>query len=710
MIRRLSFWLWTLLGLAGALASIAMANVIAARFAPRFDVTASGEHRLSPRAQAVLSRLDAPARLIVAADFQRVSPEAFRDSKDVLDRFTRTGKLELALIDLGSASGQQQYQEILADLIARDRAELLSQAAAIRSAGTTALQVAAWSQTSLSGILDDLRAALPPGTSGPVQQARSALEQRAAGARIAGRDLAAAVSKIEEPLTAKIGDLELPATDRAGEALRRDLRGASDQISQIVGELRRLSRQTDLGDSFAARAADAAEAVARQRDRLAVLSESLSRLPRPGVLRVASALRQSAAAIIVPPSGNRLTAIPLDELFPAREIVISAGARADNRRRVEEFLTASLASTLLEKPPIAVFVHAEERPYVTEAPFLEHLRDGLLLKGIDIVEWPVLLDAEPTGLARLDPSGTRPTVFIILPPDSTTAARPGEQRGGIERSQRLGAAVDKLAADHQNILLSLNPSIQRTYGDADPFLPVLRRFGLESAAGKPIFTERFDQGKREIDTDRTVLASGPAEDSTKPVHPVLGAIRGLPTYLPWPIGLTALPDSLAVRAPLLQIPESDSLWGESSWLLFWQTPRAQRPALAGSPKFDAGKDDRGPWIVAIASELPATQTSPRQRLLAVGSTGWFFDSLTQPGIQVDGRVVAPFPGNQELFDSSLYWLAGADELIAQSPQAGSIPLIGSIDPARLLWLRLIIILGLPLCVLALGIVHRAVFG
>lgn len=712
-MRRLSFWLWTMLGLLAAVASIAFANVIAARFAPRFDVTVSGEHRLSPRAEVVLARLSAPARLIVAADFQRVSPEAFRDTNDVLERFTRTGKLELALIDLGSPAGKKQYQDILADLIARDRSELQSQAAAVRAAATSASEVAAWTQTALSRTLDDLRAALPHGTSGPIQQARVVLEQRAAGARIAGRDLAGALAKVEEPLNNKIGDLELPATDRASDALRRDIRTAADQISQIVGEVRRLSRQAELGDPFTSRATIAADSIAKQRDRLSVIAEALARLPRPGVLRVASALRQSAAAIIVPPTGNRLTAIPLDELFPAREIVLSAGARADNRRRVEEFLTASLASTLLEKPPIAVFVHAEERPYVVDAPFLEHLRDGLLMKGIDIAEWPVLLEPEPSGLARLDPSRSRPAVFIILPPDSTTAARTGEQRGGIERSQRLGAAVDKLAADHQNILLSLNPSIQRTYGDADPFLPVLQRFGLESAAGKPLFTERFDQGKREVETDRTVIAgsAGITGDGPQPAaNPVFGAIRGLPTYLPWPIGLKPSPNHASASTPLLQVPGDDNVWGESSWLLIWQTPRAQRAALAGSPKFDAGKDDRGPWSVAIASEIPASAAAPAQRMLAVGSSGWFFDSLTQPGVQVDGRVVSPFPGNQELFDSSLYWLAFADDLIAQSPQASSVPLIGSIDPARLLWLRLIIIFGLPLSVLALGVVHRAVFG
>lgn len=708
MMRRLSFWFWTLIGLVAVLASIALANVVAGRFAPRFDVTTSGEHRLSPRAQAVMSRFVSPARLIVAADLQRVSPEAFRDTKDVLDRFTQTGKLEVALIDLGSPAGQGQYQDILASLIARDQSELQQQSAAIRAAAGSAGEVAAWAQTALSRSLDELRTLLPSGNAPAIQQARSALEQRAAAARIAGRDLAAALGKAEEPLTARIGELELPATDRAAEILRREIRTGADQLGQIIGELRRLAKDGELGDAFQGRATLTADQAAVQRDKLAVLADGLSRFPRPGVLRVVTALRQTAAAIVVPPTGNRLTAVPLDELFPAREIVIASGARADNRRRVEEFLTASLASTLLEKPPIAVFMHAEERPYITEVPFLARLRDNLLTKGIDIVEWSVLLEAEPGGLARIDSAHDRPVVYIALPPDSTTAARPGEQRGGIERAQRLGAALEKLAGENKNILLSLNPSIQRTYGDVDPFSPVLARFGLQSDSGRPLFSERFEQGKREVETDRTVVP-GAREQSTVG-NPIAGAIRGLPTFLPWPVSFQH-PDTKGHEADrlesLLQVAADDSVWAESNWLLVWQTPRSQRSSLASPPKFDASKDGRGPWDVAIAVERPGT---PAQRLVVVGSNGWFFDAFTQPTQQVDGRIITPFPGNQELFDSSLYWLGFADEIIAQSPQASSVPLIGAINPDRLLALRLLIILGMPLAVLALGVIHRAVFG
>lgn len=707
-MRRISFWFWTALGLLATVISIALANVLASRFAPRFDVTATGEHRLSPRAEAVLAKLPGAAKLVIAADFHRSSPEAFRDTTDVLERFTSSGKLELAMIDLGSPMGPGQYQQILNDLIARDRDEIFSQAATIRAGVASASEVAAWAQTSLSRSLDELRGVLS-GSSSAVQQARGVLEQRAAGARITGRDLATAIAKVEEPLSSKIGEIELPSTDKAADLLRKEIRTASDQLGQIVGELKRLAKQTDLGDVFATRATAVADQISLQRDRLGVLSESVARLARPGVLRIASALRQAATAIIVPPKGDKLGAISLNELFPAQEIVISAGARADSRRRVEEVLTAALASTLVDQPPIAVFMHAEERPYILDAPFLGRVRENLLMKGIDIVEWAVLLEGEPSGLVRLDPSRSRPAVFIVLPPDSSMTARSGEQRGGIERSQRLGAALEQLAAGGQNILLSLNPPFQRTYGETDPISAPLKRFAI-SVSGKPVFTERFVEGKRDLETDRVVIARSEGSQ----VEGLAGALRGLPTYLPWPIGMNT--DAKSAEAafvrntPLLEIGADDNSWGESAWLRVWQTPRARRSTLPDLPKFDGVSDERGPWTVAIASERSEPGNGQKQRMVVVGSNGWFFDQLTQPAAQVDGRVVAPFPGNQELFDSSLYWLSFSDDLIAQSPQSTAIPLIGHIDPARLLGLRLLLILGLPLCVLALGVIHRAVFG
>ena len=214
-------------------------------------------------------------------------------------------------------------------------------------------------------------------------------------------------------------------------------------------------------------------------------------------------------------------------------------------------------------------------------------------------------------------------------------------------------------------------------------------------------TEISGENGRGVETDRAVLAN---EEGTNPIH---GAIRGLPTYLPWPIGLTIKPESKDVTR-LVTLPTADNTWGESRWLLLWQTPRQQRARLGEMPKFDTGQDERGPWTLAAAVEL--ANAGSKQRVVVVGSSGWFFDTITRAAASVDGRVVAQFPGNMELFDASVLWLTGGDELIAQSPQADAVPLVGAIDPQRLLVLRLLLILGVPLAVLALGVVHRVVFG
>lgn len=700
-MRRVFFWLWTVIGLSAACLAIAFANVLAERHLPRFDVTATGEHRLSPRATTVLEKLQSPARLIIATALRKVSPEALRDTTDVLERFSKSGKVEVSLLDSAAPDGVRAFQSLLRDLTDADKSTLDAQAASVRATAITAVDLGKSAQGELSALLLSLRDAVGGSGTGS-EAARQTLEQRAAASRLAGRDVQTSLAKLEETMELQIGDLHVIGADRGADLLRKQLRAAGEQMGVTAAELRRLAKQP-LGDAITARAAALAERFAGERDRFGVAADSLSRVRPPASLRLARALSQNAGAILLPPAGagSDPVAIPLDELFPEQDRVVRAGAKADNRRRVEEHVTAALASTLQTARPIAVFTHAEEKLYVSDAPFLEKLRDHLALRAMDMVEWSVLLEAQPTQLSRLDPSAQRPVVYVILPPDSTATARASEGRGGIERSQRLGAALEKLLASGKSVLLSVNPSIQRTYGDTDPIAAAIKPLGIEPASGKPIMTELTSESGRTVETDRALVAG---EEVT---HPILGAIRGLPTYLPWPIGLT-LPSESKGAAPLLKLPASENTWAESRWLLLWQTPRQQRSRLGEMPKFDAGQDDRGPWTLAAAIEQEALGT--RQRIVVVGSSGWFFDTITQAAASVDGRVVAQFPGNMELFDASLLWLTGGDDLIAQSPQADAVPLVGAIDPQRLLMLRLLLILGVPVAVLALGVVHRVVFG
>ena len=85
-------------------------------------------------------------------------------------------------------------------------------------------------------------------------------------------------------------------------------------------------------------------------------------------------------------------------------------------------------------------------------------------------------------------------------------------------------------------------------------------------------------------------------------------------------------------------------------------------------------------------------------------------AATQRQESVDGRVVTMFPGNLELLESSVYWLANQDELIAQSPSAQSVAVIQPMQVNVLSGLRITMIAGLTFAVLALGGVLRLLRG
>jgi hypothetical protein len=171
--------------------------------------------------------------------------------------------------------------------------------------------------------------------------------------------------------------------------------------------------------------------------------------------------------------------------------------------------------------------------------------------------------------------------------------------------------------------------------------------------------------------------------------------------------------------PLYSVLPNDRTWAETQWLPMWQVPRPQRPMMPGAPVFDAGRDAREPqgvkgqkeraWNVAVAIEQRQTGVPQPQRVVVVGSREWLYNLAMQPR-SIDGRNAAYTPGNIELLESSVFWLAGQDELIAQSPTAQTISLIQPMDEKVLSGLRTTMIVGMPLLVLFIGVVYRLVRG
>jgi hypothetical protein len=168
-------------------------------------------------------------------------------------------------------------------------------------------------------------------------------------------------------------------------------------------------------------------------------------------------------------------------------------------------------------------------------------------------------------------------------------------------------------------------------------------------------------------------------------------------------------------ASIIRVPKSPSVWGESEWQGYWQTPGDQRHMVVNPPAPDSARDDTGTpegWTVAAAIErdVPGDTTSQRQRVIVVASSGWFLDAITQSGRVIDGRRVESNPGNLELFESAVFWLARSDELIARSATAEAAPLIPALSQQARAMTSWGLVIGLPIIVLLVGATIRLIRG
>jgi hypothetical protein len=700
-------------------ASLVIANVVCDRYSARIDVTAAGNQRLAPRTQRLLDHLDQTYTVVVAADMKTVDARSRERVKDVLSEMRRASShFEFQLIDTGVPAGMDDYKRLLNQLVQRDQKVIQDQRTAIESAVLDSLGLSTYLNDKLSPALLEICNGISPGTQ-VGQTNRTYFEQAAAAARVTSKDLASAANRASDDLKSKLDDIAIPATDAAANELTTVISPCVDQLTDLGKQLHRFVESGVAPGPAADLARPLIKDVEDRRDKTAVFLDTLRRLKRLDLLRIMDALKSANAALVIGPQDVGLAAIDLESLFPPAAWLDATGAgKADLHRRAEDLVATSIGALVNPVRPIVVFAHAELRAFFDQPEVfrltISQLVQELQYRGIDVVEWAVMVQPEPPKLRLLNPDGKRPVVYVSMPPDSSTSSATPGAPSGVQRAAKLGEVLGTLAASGKNILLSANPSVLPTYGQPDPITPVLARFGLAADSGRPLLREKITP-QRIIETDQSPLP----EDSTGPMG---GAIRGLPMLLPWAIPLYEKPVDAKVRLTLTRLyslPAGESTWAESQWLRLWQVPENQRALMQDLPEFNKDRDSRWPegrpgtkpqnWLLAAAVERSEVGATP-QRLVVVGGNYWFFDKVTQPQVLVEGRTGSAHPGNSELFESSVYWLANQDDLIAQSPTAQAFAIVQPIETKVLSGLRITTIFGIPLGVLLLGAVYRLIRG
>ncbi len=705
-----SFALVTLLAVT---VSVVLLNALAPKFSRRYDVTATGEHKLAPRTEKLLSSLKNQYRVVLAGDFSRVDGRARDRVNDVLDQFARRSeRVAVRSIDAASAAGQEEFDRLIAELAKDNRADLDAQSALVVAARDGATTLASYLDGSLAAGFEKVREALTvaptePGA-GDLLKAADYFRDLAAASRIGAQDLRATAGKTAESLGAKVRGIPVPATDLAAAAIRESLSPAVEQLGALATRLKQIAESNALSPKGKDALRPVLAGIEPARDAAAVALDTIARLKRPDIRRVADVLSRGNAALVVGPSGVGLTAIEFDTLFPAAEWMDSSVvARADIGRRAEELFASAIGSLETPLKPIVVIVHGEARSFFELNRFVTRVRERMGMRGVDTIEWATATQALPPDLATLNADGKRPVVYASLVPNTSVGSGASGEKPGVERAKQLGKLLSGLADAGESLLISMSPSVLPTFGQPDPTTELLTSFGLKADTARPVVREVLTPRGRALLSD---LMAQPATGS-RGENAIALAIKGLPLNVEWPIALTATataPAGVTVW-PLYVAADDGTTWAESQWATMWAL-RGQIDREADIPTFDAARDLKSPsWLIAAAAERRGTAGARGQRVVAVGANTWYMDERSQ-AVRSDGRSADSSPGNLELFEASVYWLAGQDELIAQSPQARAVALVKPMSEGRVKLVRFVTIAVLPLLVLVIGVMYRWVRG
>lgn len=686
------------------------AGLIADRHPVHIDVTGTREHRLSDRTRGILAKLEGDHEIIVTMNSAATDPRAARRTRDVLDTFEReTPRLRTTVVDIATEDGHAQLDAALNRLAERSKREIEESQAALDSVVDALPELAA----SMDRLSKSLEAAIEDGTgAGPNADAlRRFMADAAAIFRLQSQELLGAIEPCRNAIRQPIGRSPVPAIDSAAGAIQTPLNRMLAQLTDFQQSADAAIRAGDdvVPESAKQRLRPAVGEAPRIKDRAARLLAVLERQPKLSIVTVARVLERSSAAIVVGPSRTSqpgqpaprtLTAVDIDSLFPPLTAGGDAGSLSiDLRARTENLLGSALASLSDTLAPIVVLTHAEGARFSPGFDRFVELATRLRMRGIDLAEWATALDDGPPDLGAINPGGKRPVVYAVL-------YTPGPSVEAATRLARLARVVENLYGTGKPLLFSVTPSTLPAIGQPDLMVDFFTSSGVSIDSGRPLM--------RQVGTPAVpAVAADVLVSATEATHPIIGAIRGLRVRLPWALSIHLDRAKLngGRTTALLTVRPDGRTWAESQWTDFAAVPAAKRSMIRPQdlPKQDSARDDgNGPWIVAAAVERPMAEGSP-QRLVFVGSNTWFRDDVAEAAELVGNRVRLINPGNSELFEAAVYWLAFKDSSIGASPEAREVSVIpNDLSPGLLSALRWLLVAGLPVAILFAGAIWRIV--
>lgn len=634
----------------------------------RIDATKSRSYSLSPRTQQLLETLEGPWSITVVMVDSDTDPAVVRQIDEVLDRYAEAAPdMKVRRIDPSQAGALTEYDQLLLQLRERESESIV----AFEDSVATALEAFS-NLVEFAGPTADWIDRLLARQGGEDASVRE-VEAIASALRLLGRQGHLVLDAVAKSMALDDG-APLPDLETARAILEQ---GLTRWSMELQAASRRLDRMDNLPTEQSPEFARLSTALTSEASVLALAADRLARLQPLELARIAGRLREGEAAIIVGP--DRAMAIPASQLFATNLRQDQIGSvRMDQRFRGEQLLSSAIQSMQQETMPTVVFVHADEVSRLDAHPQQADVTGiATLLEAarIDVSQWPVSLAPQPAF-----PAGT-PVVWVVLAPSE----RIGFEIGSAEK--RLLEATSHLLDQGASVLLSLYPSFLPRYGQPDPWASLAAELGLEADTGAVLLQEAVD-----VDGDVVVQMFQQLTEFPPP-HPVAGALNGQSLALPLPVPLQPL-DGAAGNFHVLATIEPDAdRWLETQWT----------PTLDLGPVRRGDQQLPGPVNVIYAVERDIESHSS-QRVMVVGSGPWMLTNVADVAVSAGGdRISLLHPGNHELMMSSVAWLAGKDQLVAQGPLSQEVARLRGIGNTELQVVGWLLMLVLPGIVLLLGV-------
>ena len=666
----------------------------------RVDVTSTSAHRLSDRAQRMVDRLSGETRLVLAVDRSSVDRRTLDLVEDVLGAYGDASDLvEPVMIDLGGSDAPARIGALLGELRARESGAISSNVSVLEDAarriGESAIEL-----ESVAPVLASARDTIDMGSTGAANN-RAFFEQRASLLRLSAQDLNASAGGIRDGLGAQD-----PRTGALAEGPVEVLGAALRSIGDLDAQLASVASSDQFAPATRAIARDVRGRIGTISDELSVVRDELTRLEVIDADRVATALETGEALMVIGAPEQGIAAVDLTALLPSAETLESLGLSASGviGPRAQELIASAIGELVVEAHPVVVFVHGgRQGDLLGNSGLLTKTVESLSSRGIDVLEWSALDLAEAPGRGDVDPLLSRPVVYFVYSSDSTTGS--GDSGvSGTRRAEAIGRVTKQLIEQGESVLVCVNPSIFHTFGDTDPSVRALEPLGIVPDPSRTIL--RTSTGAQGTRADPTSVVVESARDSDDPIS---DAIRGLRGVYPWAVPI-ALDERLGVAQREVLTLREPGAWAERDWTDLWTTPAPSRPYFRDQPVFDAARDEkRETWVLGASAERE--RLGVRQRVIVIGSNSWASDAtIMAPEQLVDGRILRPYPGNQTLFEGSISWLAGLDDLIAPGASARPVATITALSSSTLSVLRWVLLGVIPGLILVCGVVVRIVLG